>query len=271
MHRDIQPGIPDGLARRRESVGVAELSEDRDRGQPADPELTHRRSAARLAARKRAQLLVQRRELNIERIDHLQRDRDLLARSGGQRLCSKPGEAVLGHQVARLPTAVVIEHRLDPLLPLAALMRKRVPQPHPGPQIKDVIQRYPRLRQPTDHQQLPHMPSVRTIALRTLLVPPPRRRLGRLREMHDRSNPAQLLSHEPPASRRLQRDLELLTTEPLAEPAHTSAVRRRDSRTRDFTTADAAITRGPSAAMGAKAIVRLDLGRNLFAAVGGSG
>src|SRR4029434_4757697 len=37
------------------------------------------------------------------------------------------------------------------------------------------------------------------------------------------------------AGRRLQRDLELLTTEPLREPAHASPVRRRDPRSRDLT------------------------------------
>jgi hypothetical protein len=59
-----------------------------------------------------------------------------------------------GHQVASLRAAVVVEHRLDALLPLAALRRERVPQPDPRAQIQNVIGRNPRLGQPSDHQQL---------------------------------------------------------------------------------------------------------------------
>ncbi len=109
---------------------------------------------------------------------------------------------------------------------------RRVPQPYPGTQVQDVIRRDPRLRQPTDHQQLPHMASVRAVALGALLVPAAGCGLGRLSKMHDRTNAAQLLSHEAPASRLLQPSLELLVSEALAEPAHTSSVRRRD-RDRD--------------------------------------
>jgi hypothetical protein len=50
---------------------------------------------------------------------------------------------------------VVIEHRLDALLPLAALRNQRMAQPHAGAQIEDVLGRDPRLRQPPDHHQLP--------------------------------------------------------------------------------------------------------------------
>ena len=49
-------------------------------------------------------------------------------------------------------------------------MRERVPQPHPGAQIEDVLRRDPRLRQPADHQQLPQMPRVRPVGLRALLL-----------------------------------------------------------------------------------------------------
>jgi hypothetical protein len=130
MHGDVQAGIADRLAGGGEPAGVAQLREDRDRGQLPDAELTHQRLAARLATRIRAQLAVQRRELNVKRVDHPQRDRDLLARSDRQRLRGQPPQPLLGHQVAPLHRAVVIEHRLDPLLPLATLMRERVPHPH---------------------------------------------------------------------------------------------------------------------------------------------
>jgi hypothetical protein len=49
---------------------------------------------------------------------------------------------------------VVIEDRLHPLLPLAAGVDERVPQPDACAQIKQMRGRDPRLRQPVDHQQL---------------------------------------------------------------------------------------------------------------------
>jgi hypothetical protein len=75
-----------------------------------------------------------------------------------------------------------------------------------------------------------NMAGVRTIALGVLLVPAPGGRLSRFSEVDNRSDAPQLLSHEPPARRRLQPDLELLATEPLTEPAHASTVRGRDPR-----------------------------------------
>jgi hypothetical protein len=45
---------------------------------------------------------------------------------------------------------VVIEHRLDALLPLAALVDERVAQPNAGAQLEQVLGRNPRLRQPPD-------------------------------------------------------------------------------------------------------------------------
>jgi len=116
------------------------------------------------------------------------------------------------------------------MLPLAVLCDQRETQPHLRAEIKDVIGRDPRLRQPPRQQQLTMMTSIGTVGLRALLVPTPRGGLRRLRQMHDRSDPPQLLNHEPPAGRRLQRDLELLATEPLTEPAHPGTVRRRDPR-----------------------------------------
>ena len=50
-----------------------------------------------------------------------------------------------------------------------------------------------------------------------------------------RANPPELVRDEPPARRRLQRDLELLATEPLAEPPHASPMRRRDPRPHHLT------------------------------------
>ena len=115
---DVHPGVADRLARGGEPGAVTELGEDRDRGQLPDPVVRHQRLAPGLAARVGAQLLVERRDLRLERVDHRQRDRDLLARGRRQRLRCEPLAPVAGHQLPALRAAVVIQHRLDPLLPL---------------------------------------------------------------------------------------------------------------------------------------------------------
>jgi hypothetical protein len=158
----------------------------------------------------------------------------LTTRRDGQWLSGEPLAAVADHQRSALRTAVVIQGRLNSLLPLRALLGQRGPQPDPGTQIEDVIGRDPRLRQPLDHQQLRQMPCVRAIALRALLRPPKVGGLRRLREGHLGTGPAQLLDHEPPTRRRLQRDLELLAAETRQELPRRRAVRRRHSRAVDL-------------------------------------
>jgi hypothetical protein len=130
---------------------------------------------------------------------------------------------------------MVVEHRTDALLPLAALINQRVAQPDLRAQIKQMVGRDPRLRQPPDHQQLPQMPGVRPVGLRPLLVPAQRARRRRLTKMHPRTHTSKLLNHKPPARRRLKRDLELLTCEPAQKPPHAVPVRRRHPRPPDLT------------------------------------
>jgi hypothetical protein len=120
VHGDVQAGEPDRLARGREPLGVAELGQDRDRGQLPNPELAQQRFAARLVARERTLPLIQWGQLNVERVDHFQRDGDLLARRDGQ---CEPGAALVRQQFAAPRAAVVIWDRLD------ALLRVRVRPP----------------------------------------------------------------------------------------------------------------------------------------------
>jgi hypothetical protein len=125
---------------------------------------------------------------------------------------------------------VVVEHRVHPSLPLRSLLHQRVPTPHPGTQVEQVRRRDPRLREPTDQQQLPQVTGVRPIGLRALLFALQAAGLRRLRQMRLSTDPLELLDHKPPARRRLQRDLKTLTVEPGQERAHRTAVRRRDPR-----------------------------------------
>jgi hypothetical protein len=62
-----------------------------------------------------------------------------------------------------------------------------------------------------------------------------RARLRRLGEVHVSADPLELLDHEPPARRRLQRDLQIRALEPRKELPDPGAVRRRDPRTGDLT------------------------------------
>jgi hypothetical protein len=64
-----------------------------------------------------------------QRVNHGERDGDLLTRGGRQWLCREPRPASQGQQFAALWAAVVIQDRLDTLLPLTPPMRQRVPQP----------------------------------------------------------------------------------------------------------------------------------------------
>ena len=92
----------------------------------------------------------------------------------------------------------------------------------------------PRLRHPPDHQQLPQMPRIRPVGLRSLLVPAQRARRRRLTQMHPSATPP-LLNDKPPTRRRLERDLELLTRGTAKKATHALPVRRRQQRPADFT------------------------------------
>jgi hypothetical protein len=83
VHGDVQARVADRQARGREAPAVAQLDQDRDRGQRADAVVAHQRAAADLAARVDAQLAIDRRQLHVERVDHRQRDGDVLARDLG--------------------------------------------------------------------------------------------------------------------------------------------------------------------------------------------
>src|SRR5215217_7985576 len=231
---DVQAGVTHRVPRRGESPGVAELGQDRDRGQRADAVARHQRAAARLAAPVGAQLARQRLRLGVQRVDDRQRDRDLLARRRRQVELLKPLPLFHGEQITSLRNAVVIEHGLDALLPLAALVNERVAQAHAGAQIEQVPWRNPRLGQPPDHQQLPQVPGVGAIGLGAFLVAAQRAGLRRLGEVHVGSDRLELFDDEPPAGRRLQRDLELLAGETAEELTDAIAVRRRQPGAADF-------------------------------------
>jgi hypothetical protein len=150
-------------------------------------------------------------------------------------LSSQPLATGKGQQVTVSRAAVVIEDRLDALLSLAALMRQRASQPDLRAKIEQMRRRDPGLRQPPDHHQLADVTRVGAIALGALLVAAPSSGLRRLGEMHDRAGRCELTGDKPPPGRRLQRDLELLTTEPFTELPDARAMRWGDPRPGDLT------------------------------------
>ena len=83
---DVHPAVAHDVAGVIEPADVTELGEDRDRGQLPDPVDTGRSApAAGLLACERAQLLIERRECASMRVDHVQRDLELLTRGRGKR------------------------------------------------------------------------------------------------------------------------------------------------------------------------------------------
>jgi hypothetical protein len=112
----------------------------------------------------------------------------------------------------------LVELGLDPLLPLAALVDQRVPQPDLGAQLLDMGRRDPRLRHPPRLQQLAQTAGVLAVGLGPLLRAAQGARLGRLGQVHLGADRLELLDHEAPAGRRLQRRLDLPAV-PAPQPA----------------------------------------------------
>ena len=129
----------------------------------------------------------------------------------------------------------MVELRLDALLPLAALVLQGVAQPDLGAQLENVLGRDPRLGHSPRLEQLAQTPGILAIGLGTLLGAAQRAGLRRLGEMHLGTDRAQLLDHEAPAGRRLERRLDLLSI-PAAQPApEAEPIGRPDATTAHLT------------------------------------
>jgi hypothetical protein len=84
------------------------------------------------------------------------------------------------------------------------------------------------------------MPGVRPVGLGALLQAAQPTGLRRLGQTHPRADPPQLLDHEPPTRRRLQRDLELLAPNRLKN-SRTPARCAGATRARDTSPVDVSI------------------------------
>ena len=127
IDRDVQAAVADCVTAVGKPPAVTELSDNGDGGQLSDAVIgVDQRLAADLSAGVVPQLSLHGGDLPLEHVDHRERDRDLLTRGRGQRLGVQPVAPVTHHQLPSMRTPVVIEHRLDPLLPLAVLLNQRV-------------------------------------------------------------------------------------------------------------------------------------------------
>ena len=140
---DVQPGVADRVAGVLKAAGVAELGQDRDRRQRPDAvDLINQRAAAGLRARiARSARSTGPICTSIASII----SSAIVSCSAPRRAASARRPFAVGErqQLAGVRNAVVIEHRVHPLLPLGALMHQRVPAPHPGAQIEQMRGRDP--------------------------------------------------------------------------------------------------------------------------------
>src|SRR6266508_5537473 len=168
-----RPTARTAFARARQARDVAELAEQCRCDQLADPWLAHQRLAAWLAAGEAAQPAFERRELDLDRLDHRERDGDPLAGGLGQLDPLEEGapgaaEQALGDIGGG--DAVMEERRPDPLQPLRALLDERFAQTRARPPLDDVGGRQPGLGQTALAQQLAEVACVGSVGLRMPLL-----------------------------------------------------------------------------------------------------
>jgi hypothetical protein len=192
--------VADRVVGGREAAAVAELGQDRGRAHRPDPvQALDQRAAARLAAGKRAQLPVERRQLEIEAVEHAQRQRDELTPGWRKLRPSQRFPAGLRAQSQSGRHPLVEQLRVDALLPGGALIDQRLAQTHQRAQLEDVRRRDPRLRQLAGNKQPRLQITIGVVGLRAPLAPAPGRPLSRVGQMGAVAGPLDLLDHEPPA------------------------------------------------------------------------
>jgi hypothetical protein len=223
-----RPGCAHQLARAGEARDVAQLAEDRERCQLPDPVLGEQRPAALLAAGELAQLPLERRQLDVESVDQGERDSHPLARRRRQLEPLQVGAPFAAEQACwdlRSRDAVVKERRPNPLQPLRPLLDERPAQARARAPCEHVLGRLPGLGQAPLSEQLAQVTRVRAVGLCAPLAATQRARLRRLGQVRRRTSGAQLLAHEQPAGRRLDRDLNALAGKALHPGADSGAAR----------------------------------------------
>jgi len=82
---DVEAGVADGVVGAAEAAAVAQLGQDSGRrDRPDAVQALAQRAAARLAGGEGAQLPIERDDLQVEHVDHPERDRDEFAPGRGE-------------------------------------------------------------------------------------------------------------------------------------------------------------------------------------------
>jgi len=97
----------------------------------------HKRPAASLVLSIPDELLVERLQLLVYPLDHGQSEADGLATGRAEFQCGKPLTPIEGKQMRMRRLALVVENRLNALLPGAAIIQQGLTQAHDGAQFLD--------------------------------------------------------------------------------------------------------------------------------------
>jgi hypothetical protein len=179
-------------------------------------------------ARVERQRAVERRQLVIDPVDHPQRQGDQLP-PGRRQLDRRECLATrAGTRPQPRRHALVEQLRLQPLLPGGALVDQRLAQPHARAQLQDLRRRDPRLRQLPRREQPQQQIAIGPVGLRPPLAPTLSRRLRWIGEMRAIAGTHDLLDHEAPTRRPLERKLHIETVEPRQPLLHRVAACRGD-------------------------------------------
>jgi hypothetical protein len=176
----------------------------------------------------RTQLTVERRQLEIESVEHAQPERDQLTPGRRELRLSERLPPRLGARPQPGQHPLVEQLRVDALLPGGALVDQRLAQTHQRAQLEHMRRWDPRLRQLAREQQPQLQITVGVVGLRPPLPAAPGSRLGRIREMGGVAGPLDLLDHEPPTGRPVEREVGLTAGELFQPRAHLGPRRRRD-------------------------------------------
>jgi hypothetical protein len=228
--------VADGFVGACEAPTVTELGEDRRRSDRTDAvEVGDQGTARRLTASERAQRPVKRGKLAIDHVHRSQRQRHQLAPGRRELRLRERRPASAGSRLQAGRDPLVQQLRLEPLLPSRALIDQQLAHPHADAQLEHVHGRDPRLRQLAREQQPQLQVTVGIVGLRPPLPSPLDRRLSRVGQMRAVAGPLDLLDHEAPGGRPLQRELDLTTRKLLKPLPHRAPRRRHDPATPHLT------------------------------------
>jgi hypothetical protein len=154
-------------------------------------------------------------------VDHGKSQIDGLAAGWAQVQAREPFALIGAEQARTGRTPLMVENRLNALLPGAALIHQGLTEAHDGAKLLDVFGRDPGFGQAAVRKELPQVTGVVAIVLGPALGSAQGSRIRRLGQMSLYPGGRKLLYHKAPAGGRFQGDRDLLileAPEPLPKP-----------------------------------------------------